>query len=237
MGPAERSIPFSGQSMTHLMHCAARSCHHAQPFRPAVFSDAILPPQHIIQGGHIVFVSRQWTERQRSTTHVASPFAAVASAGIVKIAPLVIVPIMSLKAAHVHCEIDPPITSVHRFCAYPQELVLALHTPARLAQLQLLVHESKIASQIELYAGFPSPGMADLSRSVGSFTARFAAFHMEMSCESVLPEPSEHAIMTRVETLPPSSLHLRMPCRAASPRSPPETSQSDVKLLPCTSKR
>lgn len=40
-----------------------------------------------------------------------------------------------------------------RFCEYPQELGLALAQPARVTQVQLLSHQSKIATRIELFVG------------------------------------------------------------------------------------
>merc|ERR1719502_2614329 len=40
-----------------------------------------------------------------------------------------------------------------RFCEFPQEIGLALSRPARLTQVQLLSHQSKIATRIELYVG------------------------------------------------------------------------------------
>mmetsp|Transcript_58805 Transcript_58805/g.162631 ORF Transcript_58805/g.162631 Transcript_58805/m.162631 type:complete len:110 (+) Transcript_58805:380-709(+) len=40
-----------------------------------------------------------------------------------------------------------------RFCEFPQEIGLALTRPARLTQVQLLSHQSKIATRIELYVG------------------------------------------------------------------------------------
>lgn len=40
-----------------------------------------------------------------------------------------------------------------RFCEYPQELGLELTQPGRLTQVQLLSHQCKIATKIELYVG------------------------------------------------------------------------------------
>eukprot|EP01027_Heterolobosea_sp_BB2_P017482 GEZU01024748.1.p1 GENE.GEZU01024748.1~~GEZU01024748.1.p1 ORF type:complete len:238 (-),score=40.41 GEZU01024748.1:183-896(-) len=40
-----------------------------------------------------------------------------------------------------------------RFCYYPQEVGLALPAPMKVAELQLLLHEYKIPSKIEFYAG------------------------------------------------------------------------------------
>ena len=79
---------------------------------------------------------------------------------------------------HRNCSAEPRLTALTcpetckdwtthptcRFCTYPQELLLALHAPAQLAQLQLLVHEAKIASRIELHAGLLPPGNTDMSR-------------------------------------------------------------------------
>jgi hypothetical protein len=42
-----------------------------------------------------------------------------------------------------------------RFGQYPQELTLALDAPARLAQIQLLSHEFKIAAKVELLVAGP----------------------------------------------------------------------------------
>ncbi|CAM9621007.1 unnamed protein product, partial [Sphacelaria rigidula] len=40
-----------------------------------------------------------------------------------------------------------------QFCDYPQELGLAWEAPARVTQVQILSHQSKIATQIELFVG------------------------------------------------------------------------------------
>ncbi|CAM9367201.1 unnamed protein product, partial [Hapterophycus canaliculatus] len=40
-----------------------------------------------------------------------------------------------------------------QFCDYPQELGLAWEAPARVSQVQILSHQSKIATQIELFVG------------------------------------------------------------------------------------
>ena len=42
-----------------------------------------------------------------------------------------------------------------RFCDYPQEITLQFTAPVRLKQLQLLCHQSKVPSKIELYAYLP----------------------------------------------------------------------------------
>lgn len=42
-----------------------------------------------------------------------------------------------------------------RFCEYPQEITLQFTAPVRLKQLQLLCHQSKIPSKIELYVYLP----------------------------------------------------------------------------------
>jgi len=47
-----------------------------------------------------------------------------------------------------------------RFCEFPQELGLALTQPGRLTQVQLLSHQCKIATKIELYVG-NGPSYAD----------------------------------------------------------------------------
>ena len=46
-----------------------------------------------------------------------------------------------------------------KFCSYPQELVLKFEAPLRLKTLQILSHEFKIASRIELfYIPYFDPG-------------------------------------------------------------------------------
>lgn len=42
-----------------------------------------------------------------------------------------------------------------RFCEYPQEITLQFTAPVRIKQLQLLCHQSKIPSKIELYVYLP----------------------------------------------------------------------------------
>lgn len=47
-----------------------------------------------------------------------------------------------------------------RFCDYPQEIILQLSSPARIKQLQLLSHQSKVSSKVEIYTYFPEiPGV------------------------------------------------------------------------------
>ena len=53
-----------------------------------------------------------------------------------------------------------------RFSKFPQELVLRLDHPARIHQIQLLSHEYKIATKIELYTGLLPPGETSLDRAV-----------------------------------------------------------------------
>jgi centrosomal protein CEP104 len=53
-----------------------------------------------------------------------------------------------------------PLTYSHRWfrgCKYPQELVLLLDRPAALTQLQLLSHEFKVASKVELAVAMLPP--------------------------------------------------------------------------------
>lgn len=50
---------------------------------------------------------------------------------------------------------------LRRFSQYPQDLTLRLEAPSRLAQIQLLSHEFKIAAKVELLVGiFDSAGGA-----------------------------------------------------------------------------
>ena len=61
-----------------------------------------------------------------------------------------------LPAAITRAAPSAPLTHTHssahpcRHCQYPQELTLRLEQPARLAQVQLLSHEFKIAGRLEL---------------------------------------------------------------------------------------
>jgi hypothetical protein len=70
-----------------------------------------------------------------------------------------------------------------RFSKFPQELVLRLDHPARIHQIQLLSHEYKIATKIELYTGLLPPGETSLDRAVMrrlghlSFDANTASGH------------------------------------------------------------
>eukprot|EP00195_Chlamydomonas_chlamydogama_P012277 CAMPEP_0202901254 /NCGR_PEP_ID=MMETSP1392-20130828/14151_1 /ASSEMBLY_ACC=CAM_ASM_000868 /TAXON_ID=225041 /ORGANISM="Chlamydomonas chlamydogama, Strain SAG 11-48b" /LENGTH=824 /DNA_ID=CAMNT_0049587793 /DNA_START=202 /DNA_END=2677 /DNA_ORIENTATION=+ len=45
-----------------------------------------------------------------------------------------------------------------RFCTYPQELVLRLEFPSKVQQIQILSHEYKIASKVEVFVATPNPG-------------------------------------------------------------------------------
>jgi centrosomal protein CEP104 len=40
-----------------------------------------------------------------------------------------------------------------RFCEYPQDIVLQLDSFSRLSQVQILSHQSKVATKVELYLG------------------------------------------------------------------------------------
>eukprot|EP00899_Mesostigma_viride_P016474 jgi/Mesvir1/24828/Mv22068-RA.1 len=51
-----------------------------------------------------------------------------------------------------------------RFCRFPVEILIKLDAPSHIRQIQLLSHEYKIASRIEMYVGLPPPGTADLSK-------------------------------------------------------------------------
>lgn len=44
----------------------------------------------------------------------------------------------------------------HRFCDYPQELIFELESYAQISQIQILSHQSKISTKIELYVGVGS---------------------------------------------------------------------------------
>ena len=61
-----------------------------------------------------------------------------------------------------------PLSSFLSRCSYPQELILDLADgPARVATLQLLSHESKIAARVDLHAG-TGPASARAWRRLGS---------------------------------------------------------------------
>ena len=51
-----------------------------------------------------------------------------------------------------------------RFSKFPQELVLRLAHPARVHQIQLLSHEYKIATKIELFTGLYVPRVSQIRR-------------------------------------------------------------------------
>mmetsp|Transcript_16128 Transcript_16128/g.44039 ORF Transcript_16128/g.44039 Transcript_16128/m.44039 type:complete len:886 (+) Transcript_16128:261-2918(+) len=44
-----------------------------------------------------------------------------------------------------------------RFCKYPQEILLRLEQPCKIQQIQILSHEYKIATKIEVFVASPSP--------------------------------------------------------------------------------
>lgn len=47
-----------------------------------------------------------------------------------------------------------------KMCKYPQELVLRLDRPSRVTQIQILSHEHKIPSKVEIFTGMPQEGLA-----------------------------------------------------------------------------
>ncbi|DBB10866.1 TPA: hypothetical protein ACH3X3_007335 [Trebouxia sp. C0006] len=53
-----------------------------------------------------------------------------------------------------------------RFCSYPQEVVLRLEEPAKLEQIQILSHEYKIPTKIEIHVGCLPPGTSDPEQCV-----------------------------------------------------------------------
>lgn len=62
-----------------------------------------------------------------------------------------------------------------KFCSYPQELVLQFETPLRLKSLQILSHESRISSRVELFYIPHQPNLAEAPLSeqvcrIGTFT-------------------------------------------------------------------
>ncbi|MCO5584071.1 hypothetical protein L7F22_037993 [Adiantum nelumboides] len=44
-----------------------------------------------------------------------------------------------------------------RFCTYPQEIVIELECQSKIASLQILSHEYKIASKVEVFVSLESP--------------------------------------------------------------------------------
>ena len=63
-----------------------------------------------------------------------------------------------------------------RFSQYPQELTLALDAPARLAQIQLLSHEFKIAGKVELLVAGPDSAAAGAAIGGGGDAAKGPAW-------------------------------------------------------------
>ena len=49
-----------------------------------------------------------------------------------------------------------------KLCKYPQELVLKLGGPSRVTQIQILAHEYKIPTKVEIFTGMPRPGAPPL---------------------------------------------------------------------------
>ena len=47
-----------------------------------------------------------------------------------------------------------------KMCKYPQELVLKLDRPSRVTQIQILSHEHKIPTKVEIFTGMPQEGLA-----------------------------------------------------------------------------
>ncbi len=43
------------------------------------------------------------------------------------------------------------------FCKYPQEIIIQLNKPSKLSQINLILHQSKIPTKIDLYYFFPDP--------------------------------------------------------------------------------
>ena len=78
-----------------------------------------------------------------------------------------------------------------RFSKFPQELVLRLDHPARIHQIQLLSHEYKIATKIELFTGLLPPGETSLDRAIMrrlghlSFDPNTASGHQARELKSV----------------------------------------------------
>jgi hypothetical protein len=81
-----------------------------------------------------------------------------------------------LALAHIlkvpHTTSAPP---ARRFSQYPQELTLRLEGAARLAQVQLLSHEYKIAAKVELLVGTFEGGLAAVAAGAGPRGAAAAA--------------------------------------------------------------
>ena len=46
-----------------------------------------------------------------------------------------------------------------KMCKYPQELVLKLDRPSKVTQIQILSHEHKIATKVEIFTGMPQEGL------------------------------------------------------------------------------
>ena len=58
------------------------------------------------------------------------------------------------------------VSHTHRYCLYPQELVLRIDPAARIRKLQLLSHQYMIASKIELFVGrLPSDAYTSIDQA------------------------------------------------------------------------
>ena len=49
-----------------------------------------------------------------------------------------------------------------RFCVYPQEIIVQFPSSVQITQMQLLVHETKIPRQVELFSYIPGPSTSGL---------------------------------------------------------------------------
>ena len=67
-----------------------------------------------------------------------------------------------------------------QWCEYPQELVLQFHGRVSVQQVQLLSHQFKIASQVELFIGTMPPGVpAPASGVAGASFVRLGHFSLD----------------------------------------------------------
>ena len=70
--------------------------------------------------------------------------------------------VLSLSPSPPHSLSQPQ----HRYCLYPQELVLRIDPAARIRKLQLLSHQYMIASKIELFVGqLPSDAYTSIDQA------------------------------------------------------------------------
>lgn len=62
------------------------------------------------------------------------------------------------------CFVHTTTSSLRRFTTFPQEIVIAMEEPVHIQQIQILSHEYKIATKVEVHVGTPSAGDPEARR-------------------------------------------------------------------------